>query len=86
MGRGRGRRFSCTDCREESMNDPYVCQNCFKEDSGEPFKCRRCKYVGLKSKPFVCQDCNFKGPKFIFFLVKSWSLSVRKLLDQLDLF
>ena len=40
MGRDRRRQFSCTDCREESMHDPYVCQNCYKEDSDEPFKCR----------------------------------------------
>ena len=71
MYRGRGRQFSCTECREETMYDPYVCQNCYRgADGDEPFKCRRCKYVGSRSQPFVCQKCS-KGPRFQKMFIKN---------------
>ena len=71
MGRGRRRQFSCIECRENTMYDPYVCQNCYRgADGDEPFKCRRCKYVGSRSQPFVCQKCS-KGPRFLKIFIKN---------------
>ena len=53
--------FSCTECREETMYEPYVCQFCFRgTEDGEEYSCTKCKFGRSKTKPFVCQTCKTK--------------------------
>ena len=55
-------QFSCTECREESMYEPYVCQICFRGTEGdEEYSCTNCKFGRSRTKPFVCQTCKTKS-------------------------
>ena len=55
-------QFSCTECREESMYEPYVCQICFRGTEGdEEYSCRNCKFGRSRTKPFICQICETKS-------------------------
>ena len=55
-------QFSCTECREESMYEPYVCQICFRGIEGdEEYSCTNCKFGRSRTKPFICQICEAKS-------------------------
>ena len=51
--------FSCSQCRPNTMYDPYVCKYCYKgaEEGSEAFSCQRCKIGATRSKPFICDEC-----------------------------
>ena len=57
MGPSESTTFSCSDCRPNTMYEPYVCKYCYKgKEETEAFYCQRCKF-GKKPKPVICDEC-----------------------------
>ena len=50
--------FACSDCRPNTMYEPYACKICYKgTEKNEAFSCQRCKLGKTKSKPVICDAC-----------------------------